>query len=89
MLARAARSQALRAVRAPAVRRGMCTAAEAAEELAPMSIKKPEVQGFLMCSLATYIGALRWQSLDRKMAVEALKAKEAHAAEAPAPVEVR
>ena len=87
MLARAARSSALRAVRAPAVRRGMCTAAEeAVEELAPMSIKKPEVQGFVICTVATYIGALRWQSCDRALAKEMAAKAAAHAEAHPEPV---
>jgi len=88
MLARAARSQALRAVRAPVVRRGMCTAVEATETIGPMSIKKQEVQLFVASAVVLYGGALRWQSIDRSMAKEAAAKKAAHdEAHPPAVVE--
>ena len=84
---RAARSSALRAARAPAVRRGMCTAVEAAEELSPMSIQKPEVQGFLLCTAAMYIGAVRWISKDKALAKLAAEKAAAHKAAHPPAVE--
>lgn len=66
MLARAARTQVLRVARAPALRRAMSTVAEG-ETLSPMSIKHPEVQGAIACTIAIYIGAFRWNYLDRQM----------------------
>lgn len=80
MFARAARNQALRVMRTPSIRRTMCTAAES-EKLSPLSLKKPEVQGFIACSVAIYIGALRWQSIDRKMAKQAAEQASHHHAE--------
>ncbi|KAL1528955.1 hypothetical protein AB1Y20_010277 [Prymnesium parvum] len=82
MLLRAVRSNALRTLRTPAARRGMCTAA--AEPLHPLSLKHSSNQVALASTAAVYIGVFRWQYYDRKLAAELA----AHKAEAhPEPAE--
>jgi len=78
-------ARALRSVRAPrgagSVRR-MCTAvAEPAEEAASaFSLKDPSVNGFVFCTVMTYLGAYRWIKKDDKMAAAAAAKAEATAA---------
>ena len=89
MFARVARSQAVRTLRTPAVRRGMCTAVEeATETLHPMSYKKPENAMYYLSGFLMYVFAIRWQGIDKKMALEAAEKAAAHAPEPVAEVRV-
>merc|ERR1712216_363094 len=60
----------------------MCTVAEeAAETLHPMSYKKPENAAYYFSGFLMYVFAIRWQSIDKKMALEAVEKAAAHAPE--------